>query len=468
MQRWAMAVSSPPSTRPWSNVFWATSFDGSVQQLVDSYYKILMKADSGSPISDSAVTAQDFANVGVVKTDGSALTAGSLANTSILGLMGDAIGKFGPTSAQVNTASALQAMEKAAENIIALSALHDSGAATDTAGNLGNLTYQTAAEWLAGFAALGLTGVTATNLQDVKKAIDSAGGTTGTGEDGSSVDTVAEIQALISQVRLQAFANDTGNYYASAATNTKTAPLPTLDDWSQFGLQASTSLTDAIRVALNQAAYWKTTNPSNALIALDSALDTQTVPITKAVLQDIVDAYGRILQEADGSRATNTDVSKVSVTAGLTGTDVTITDLSKVGVDSTSLNHMKAGDLLASCIGSLPSTAVDTVYELNTLAGYTKNIMDQAAANGGAASTVTYSDNDWLTALSSLGISGASTSNIAAIKSAILGTDDSGSGVQTWDQLQGIVSLVRLNDYATSNANTVPSLGDYQAILADH
>ena len=232
---------------------------------------------------------------------------------------------------------------------------------------------------------------------------------------------MAEIQTLVGQVRIQSFASDSGNYFASDATNTKTAPLPSLDDWSQFGggIKANTSLGDATAIALNQATYWKTTNSTNGLMALNSALDAQTATVNQTLLQTIVDSYGRILQEADGSRSTNTDVSKVAVSSGtsLTSADVVQADLENLGVSyagtddnasGTGLHYLRTGDLLASSIGSLASTAVDTVVELNTLSGYAQNVMKLAAG------TNTYTDAEWITAFAGLGVSGVTTSNVTA------------------------------------------------------
>ena len=80
---------------------------------------------------------------------------------------------------------------------------------------------------------------------------------------GLGVDTVSELMGLLGLVRLQLFTDDT------AAAGAKSVATPTLQDWSAVGLSANTSLTDATQVALNTATYWKTTNPSNGLNALN-------------------------------------------------------------------------------------------------------------------------------------------------------------------------------------------------------
>jgi hypothetical protein len=117
---------------------------------------------------------------------------------------------------------------------------------------------------------------------------------------------------------------------------------------------------------------------------------------------------------------------------------------------------------LLDAIGGLFNTAVDTVTELNDLAKIADNVVKQAA--GG---TVTYLDSEWVSALSSLSITGANTTNIATIKTNIAATADIGSGVDSYNELQSIVSLVRVNDYAALNTGYVlPTIEDYQALVA--
>lgn len=454
----------------------ATSFSTNVQNMANSYYRILAEADGvvntttntnvNSPKSSGGTSDDpldtDYINIGaIVGTDSESIK-----------LLNDYVGLSADTA--VDTVDEINVIAKAAYNVM-LEAVNGSGTGTGTVPAKYSETDNNA-EWIAGLNTLmGLnttTGVNVSNIGAFKTKIKNAGG-------AANVDTVSKLQGLLGAVRLQAFADDTGTYYVTSATNTKNPtanPLPTLDDWAGFGINANTNLSNSAPVPINQATYWKTTNPTNGLMALNSALDKKiTGAVSLTTLQDIVDSYGRILQEADGSRATNTDVSQVAVNTGKqTDQDIKPQDLINVGLDAggsagtgTGLNYLKTGDLLASSIGSLSSTAVDTVQELSTLAGYAENIMKQAVGTA-----VTYTDSEWVTALSSLGVVGASNSanynNITAIKSAIAATGNSGTGVDTWDELQSIVSMVRMNDYAVSNTNyaATPTLADYQAISA--
>jgi hypothetical protein len=432
-----------------------------VQDMANSYFRILSEADNDPAVAvdvypnatTNVASRADFTNVGA-----------TVGNDKSIDLLNDYIGRVDKSA--VDTVDEINTVAKATYNVMLLAGV---AAATGTTVPAAYSTTDGNAEWIAGLnTLLGLNttnGVNATNVVGFKAGI--AGH-----PDGVAVDSVVELLSLLSQSRLQTFANDTGNYFASAATNTKTVSLPTLDDWSQYdtGLTANTSLLDHTPVALNQATYWKTTNATNGLMALNSALDGTTGTVSVSNLQAVVDSYGRILQEADGSRLIDTDVSKVAVASGtaLTGADVVKADFVNVGVTGSLISDDHVATLLASSVGVLASTSVDTLAELNTLAGYAQNVIKQASATNAASSTVTYADSDWLSALSGLGVTGATASNIGAIKSIIAESDDTGAGVDTWDELQGLVSVVRLNDYAALNTNyATPTLADYQAILAN-
>jgi hypothetical protein len=385
--------------------------------------------------------------------------------------------------ASVDTVDEIKAAAKAAYNVMVLAQVKNASGELDTTAAAGDSVpaiYSTTdnnAEWIAGLNTLlslnTTTGVNSNNIVAVKNAIAGTA-SLGTTNDGVEVDTVAKLHGYLSLVRLQNFTDDT------AAIGSKFMATPTLDDWNALGLTANTSLSDATRFSLNQAVYWKTTNPTNGLAALNSALDTfagsalgtfNGSSLSQTVAQDLVNSYGRILQEADGSRATNTDVSKVG---GLANSDAIEQDLINIGVKYAGVNggvtsadtgiyYLRAGELLASSIGSLSSTAVDTVSELNALTDVAVNVMKQARGDA-----VSYTDDtQWVNALSSLGIIGANTSNMTAIQTAILDTADTGAEVDSWDKLQALVSEVRLNDYAAlATGYTVPLITDYQAVVA--
>jgi hypothetical protein len=469
-----------------------------VQAMVDSYYRILREADGkyvgdskggtsyydGSTIEKTAdtdvyndtvndntnatnfndPTLADYANIGITVADAISATVYNPTTgvgNETLDLLNDAIGRM--SAASVDTADEIETLASTANDVMLLAK-----------GSITSAT-QLDANFIAGFnLLLGLTtttGVNLTNIASVKAAIVASADT------GLEVDTVNELLGLLSMVRLKEFTDDGG------ALGSKTSATPTLNDWAMAGtgLTANSSLTDDTRIALKQATYWQTTNPSNGLSALNSALDTYAAAdVNQVLLQKIVDAYGRVLQEADGSRSTDTDVSKI--TTPNAASDVQESDLLTLGVykggntnnattygtgagQGAGLYYQKTGELLASAIGSLSSTAVDTVAELNTLGGYAEVVMKQAAAT-----TVAYTDSEWVTALNALlGANigtGVNSNNIADVKTAIKTAGV--AGVDTWDELQAIVSLVRLDDYAAQSTGwTTPTIMDYQSVAKD-
>lgn len=398
-----------------------------VQAAVDSYYRILQEADgdantdkdvyadtSAANASNDDPLATDYTNVGV--------TVG--ATTEWLALLNDSVGRL--SSAAVDTLKELKEVATAAETVMQQAA-GQSPAVSD-------------AKWVDYLTALGVTGVTISNVSNIKTAIAASG------SDGKAVDTVAELQSLATVEILATYAGDSTNNTA-----------PTLTDWNKVLLTANTSLADATRLDFSKATYWKTTNAINGLAALNSALASYTQSdVNVTLLQNIVDSYGRILQEADGSTTTNTDISKVSSTQ--ISADVQAQDLTNVGV--TYNQTTQSGVLLASVVSSLASTAVDTVDELNKLAEKTQNIMTQAA--GGA---VSYTDAEWISALGSLAFVGANTNNISYIKDGLAASADDGSGVNSYDEVQHIMGFARLQAYAADSVlNAAPTVGDYDSL----
>jgi hypothetical protein len=431
-----------------------------VQAMVDAYYRILQEAD-GDPAINKDVYADtnndpmqtDYEAIGIQVAD----AIGGSTNFT-LSLLNDAVGRLGTTA--VETADKVQALATTANDVMLM--------AKQTTGAVATAS-QTDAKLIEGLNALmgltTITGVNANNLGTFKSSLVSAA------NDGTETNTVDQLQSLLSLVRLKSFTDDSGTYFVNGASNTKSTTTPTLNDWSTAytGLKANTSLSDGTDVALNQATYWKTTNAGNGLQALNSALDTfDKANVTETNLQAIVDSYGRILQSADGKPDVAIDVSKVSNDTTISATGIVLKDFINVGVtagsasDKTGLYYLQTGALLASSMGSVLNTAVDSVQELNVLAGYAENIMKHAAgvSNG-------YSDAQWTTALTGLGVVGATPINLAAVQNAIKASADDGTGIDTWDELQAIVSLVRLDNYASETDLTqTPSAIDYQSIAS--
>ncbi|MBV5317866.1 MAG: hypothetical protein JZU50_08645, partial [Desulfobulbaceae bacterium] len=234
---------------------------------------------------------------------------------------------------------------------------------------------------------LGITGVNADNLPAVQAAI------TGTNDDGSGVDTVAEVQALVTTANnaLAKIAN-----YADANTN----PAPTVADY----LAAGVTGVDAANL-----------NATNAAIDAVAKLDADTT----AEVQTIVEAYNAILAEANGSTADATPADPTAAQYAAIG--------ATLGAAATDAENLS---LLNDVIGSKVTTDVDTIAEIDLLAAAVNAVMTGAAA--GTAPT--------LAQLALLGITGVTPDNLPAVLAAIAATDDSGTGIDTLAELQTVVT----------------------------
>ena len=319
-----------------------------LQNMVDSYYKVLKEAgttvsNTGSYVNDTSnnPTYSDYKNLGITHSSGTK-AALSDTDTSLLSLLNDAVGRANVTA--VDTATEIQSLEKAAENILAI------GAGSDTGTTTTGVTYTTDADWLAGFSLLGVTGVTATNLAAIKTAIDTKDGS----NNGTAIDTVQELQAIVSMYRINDYAD-----------NNNTNPLPTLADYQAVLLGQSGKLTDAVNA--NLSAY-------NSVV-LNKPDGTNHSTFTDAQIKSTVLSYNTILNFADGSSTsylnpapTQSDFTNIGVGNGLsTGLKTSVT---------TMLGVTEYANLLADVIGGKNASQVNTVSQLNDLATIIERIKE--------------------------------------------------------------------------------------------
>ncbi|CAB5021288.1 unannotated protein [freshwater metagenome] len=136
-----------------------------IQSIVDAYQKVIVGAD-GLTNASSLLTAGDFANLNLPGIDSAAKVS----------LMNELIDRS--TFSQVDTYSELSALADIISAIISTSVGSSSSVL---------LT-------VSSFSAIGITGINATNLALMRAAIEA------TADDTSGVDTLAEIQAIATQV----------------------------------------------------------------------------------------------------------------------------------------------------------------------------------------------------------------------------------------------------------------------------
>ena len=347
-----------------------------IQALVDAYNALLAGAD-GTSNNNVNLIASQYAALGLAAID-------TAAEVSLMNRVLDV-----KTAAGVDTATELIDIASAVSGIMAT-------AADQTA---------TPALTPAMLASLGITGVTDANLAAVLGAI------AGTANDGSGVDTLAEIQALVDQIVASAKAAALAVITGYNGTGT----APTLADYQNATITGVTSA--------NLAAI-------NSVIAPASATQTDTV----AEVQVIVNTYNALLAGADGTANGN-----VTLTASQYGV-----------LQVTAIDSVAKASLMNSAVDIQTAAGVDSLAELNALASTVADIFTTAA--GGTPSPA-------LTAarLAALGLTGVTTDNLAAILAAIAATPDDGSGVTSLSALQAIVTAAAA---AAANALTVISAYD--------
>ena len=400
----------------------------------------------------SAPTAVDYLNVGV--------KVGT--TTKALDLMNSALGQLSSTS--VNTAAAIKDLATAADNVMKVAA-GSSGASLSKA-DLISLGLKVNA------SSSGITTEEAAAFTAQLANLESSLGKSDALKTGEAVDTIDELQALFSLQAMRSYNDD------SAAT--KTQPAPGVTDYTNIGIKSYASLsdtTDASRVALD----YKNFGLSNDTLAstLNSALDNQAsgTALTKTVVQTVVDAYYKVLKET-GSTTSNTG------TYVETTYKPSIDEFKSLGITHVDKTALVATDtsllsLLNSAIGRLSASAVDTASEIQALEKAAENLLAQGTVSDPTTPAHTYvvtytTDSEWLSGFSALGISGVTASNLSGIKTAIDTADSAtpvaeiGTKINEVKELQAIVSLYRINDYAVDDTiNPLPTLADYQAILAN-
>lgn len=342
-----------------------------VQAIVDAYNAILAEAN-GSDVDANAQdpSAAQYATIGVNGVD----------TPAEVSLLGDVID--GKAVTDVDTVDKIQELARIVS------------AVQQTAANQTPAPVLTVAD----LSALGLTGVTADNVQAVLNAIAAKS------DSGAQTDSLSELQAIVTDI------NTAAALIAAKAEN-NTASTLTPADYAAAGVTGVTpGNVDAINSALN------TGTPGDLAGATGIAGSEADTP---RELQAIVDAYKKILAAADGSDANATALP-------------TATDYAAIGLN---VNPATA-TLLSDVIDSKPSTAVDTVGEIQTLA-------DAAQA------TVAYTGSNTAPTAAQLQalVSGVTDANLPSVLAALAeaNSNTTGAGANqpvTQAELQALVNSI--------------------------
>lgn len=373
----------------------ATSDDGSdvssvaqLQTLMAAYDKILTEANGSTPDADVTgnPTAADFTAIG--SNVGQAATS-----TSALTMLVDVVG--GLQRADVDTVAEINAIAATLDKVAVIAA-RPSG---DTAMTLSAVE----------LSRLGLSGFSSTGANN--QAVADLLSVAVRDSEPADVDTLAELQTLVSLQVLRVWASD------SAVT--KTAALPTAEDYARIGVRRD----DVAGVAVPLSASDVATLNSFVDNLTDANLDTL------GEIQQVGAALFRVLNEANGVAADgNTAINPAAA-------DYVALGISGHAGNATDALHTSAARLLSDVLPTKTTTQVDTPPELNSLAAAVDHVMD--VASGAPVAALTLND------LSSLGITGATTTNLAVVANSIQATADDGSAVDTLAELQALVNSVR-------------------------
>ncbi len=360
-----------------------------VQQLVDAYLAIFAAANSTDNLPAVNPAQAQYGYIGVTGVD----------NTAKTSLLGDAIDL--KANADVDTIGAIQAL---ADSVTAV---------MNQANGVSGLTQ-------AQLTALGITGLTTDNLPAVLQAIAN------TANNGSGVDTLGELQTLVTNTGTSATAaRSVIVTYADANGGT----APTVNDYADAGV----------------------TGVDNARLAsINSALATASVVGTNvnstAKLQTLVNAYNTLFALADGNNNTDNSSNPTAVTYSLIGV--------------TQANNSNNTSLLGDAIDLKNNADIDTLSELQNLSDAVAAVMACAAGNTGPTAAQ----------LTLLGITGVTSSNLPVALQAIANTVDTGDAVSTLSGLQAVIdaalntgstALTVISTYAQQNSGTAPSVSDY-------
>jgi hypothetical protein len=419
------------------------------QAVLEAYLRLVQEANGSTADANTNLnpTADDLKAVGV--------TGDVTDNTKkASALMLDAIANL--STDKIDTVPELQALASTVIKLMteAAKASTDSGG-TFTTTELSNLG-------LRGVSDTGASSNVSDFLTHVRESADN----------GSAIDTLAELQSLLSLSIVQAWARDVNPDSTVSPAIVKTAVTPTAQDYKDIGVVRS--------VAKNADASAGTVPPLMSIAdvnavndAIDTLVDNSTSTTTDdalvntlAKVQGIATSYFKILNEANGSASDYTTGNTVQTTFGgaatkgylSSGTSETLLDVANIdlNINPTAADYASIGitgtfdatnnnrlSLLNTLIAEKSFGQVDTVKEIQTLA----NVADKVLTLAGGTGDLTLSELS-----TDLGLTGVNTNDLADINAAIHAAS-SDNVVDSFAELQSLVSFTRIQRYA-ENSNT--------------
>ncbi|MGM9512740.1 hypothetical protein ACS5PK_00630 [Roseateles sp. DB2] len=379
-----------------------------IQQLAAALFRLLNEANGTNADGNAAVnpTAGDFATLGVA---GHAGDASDVLQPAAARLLADAVATR--TSDQVDTPKELSALAGVVDHVLDVAA----GASAPSSLSL------------ADFSTLGVTGVSSNNLAMVGTLLQ------GSAHDGSGVDSVAELQSVVSLARVVRYADEPGVSTGGA----NEGGLPTFADYKAI------SAVQSLVVASNVNAY-------NS--AVDAHVGSQVDdPLTE--LLPLIRGYNTVLAVAQGAASPS----------ALNVQDLTATGL--VGV--TGSNVATIGSLIQAT--ARDGSGVDTLAELQSVTSLARVVRyaDDAKVEPGQSNEgglPTLADYRAIAAVQSLVEAG----NVSAYNSAVearVGSQVDNASTELLPLIRGYNAiLTQANGSMPDPVSGTPTLTDYASV----
>lgn len=393
----------------------------SISQLISiqaAYIKVLAEADGVKLNTTDATkipTATELQALGVVL--GKAGVSTDTQQASALKLLNEVID--GVNTAAVDTVAELNAYASTVDKLMRIATSSDSPRATSVGLEASAIT------------SLGISGVTSDSLAQVIEAIRLT-----QSSDGEKINSIKLLQSAVDLGIIM-------NYAETSPAEKSGSVTPSLTQYLSAGLL---SIDETLSKAI-------TSNNLNSINSAVNALSaTQVNSVVK--LQSVVNAYSKILKQADGNKNITLDASLVP----------TVTDYKTIGVSlGKAENDANSLTLLNDLIGGINAFSVDTVNEINAFTTAIDKIANiVAATDKDKATLVGLTSTD----LAPLGITGVTADNLAHVVEAIrLSANVPAQKIQGVSSLQTAVDLGIIMNYAetanNSTAHVAPTLAQY-------
>jgi hypothetical protein len=385
-----------------------------------AYIKVLNQADGvklNTTDTTKIPTATELQALGVIL--GKAGTPTDKQQVNALKLLNEVID--GVNNAAVDTVAELNALASTIDKLMDVAISSDSTKATSLGLGASAIT------------SLGITGVTTDSLAQVVEAIRLTQSI-----DAQKINSIKQLQSVVDLGIIMTYADSSPN-------SNSVSVAPSLTQYLSAGLL---STDETVNKAIT----------ANNLNAINSAVNALTATQVNSVanLQKVVDAYSKILKQADGNKNLSLDTSLVPTVADYKAIGVS---LGKAETDPNSLT------LLNEVLGGINTFAVDTISEINAFTTTIDKVASIVTATDAAqATSVGLTSTD----LSPLGITGVTADNLAQVVNAIrLTSGVPAQKIQGVTSLQSAVDLGVIMNYAetanNSTAHIAPTLTQYHS-----